>query len=63
MTYRDLLVSLGELTESELDLTATVVLTRSEEVVMVRSFERVSETDPAVGGVLDEDHPALMVEF
>ena len=63
MTYRDLLVSLGELSDSELDLNVTVVLTRSEEIVMVRSFERLPETDEALGGILDNDHPVLMVEF
>lgn len=57
MTYRELLVELGNLSEKELDLDATVCVDGSEyyQVVYV---DKAGATD-----VLDKGHPFLETDF
>lgn len=62
ITYRELLAYLKNLTEKELDQTATVSLEISEEALPVKYAIKTQEGDMHEG-VLDTGHVVLGVDF
>ena len=54
MTYRELLAALSELSNEELDLTATVYVSSFDEYFAIEHGNRCRD------GVLDEDYPIMV---
>jgi hypothetical protein len=62
MTYRELLYELNGMTESELDMDATVALELSTEAIPVSKMYRV-DGDNVHAGALDLGHPVISIDF
>lgn len=60
-TYRSLLAALQNMSENELDMTATVWLRNTDEYMAVSGGSPIIRPDS--GGILDDDHPVMGIDF
>jgi len=65
MKYRELLEALKELSEEQLDMSASVFLTGAQEIIDIHHFSLVSQLPKADQDEIDDDpqQPLLIVHF
>lgn len=63
MTYRELLAALNELSDEQLDMTASIFDTESEEIYPLKETTLASELSLMdVDGVVEENQPLMVIK-
>lgn len=61
MTYKQLAVQIGQMTEEQRDCDVAIGLTISDELLPMEALQIVKE-DSRFDGILDEGHPVICIE-
>jgi uncharacterized GH25 family protein len=63
ITYKELAERIAKLSPEWQNAHVTVSCDASEEIIPVNYFHQIRDDDRVAGGVLDEGHPILAIDF